>query len=194
MIKKIGRSRDNDIVINVAEISSHHATLTLLEDGSYLLEDLSSTNGSFVNGKKIKKTTVTNNDIIKFAHYQFNLQTLLDNENKIIQAPRDETEQTFYKLKEVYDNYITTKLELLNTSKKGNIIRGLLSFIPVVGSGLSQMSMTVTDKQEKLVLLEEEFKTTYCCPKCNYFLGPAPWSNLEKRNKCPSCKESWIKK
>ena len=193
MIKIIGRSRDNDIVINVAEISSHHATLTLLEDGNYLLEDLSSTNGSFVNGKKIKKTTVTDNDIIKFAQYQFNLQTLLDNENKIIQAPRDATEQIFYQLKDVYDNYITTKLELLNTSKKGNIIRGLLSFIPVVGSGLSQMSMTVTDKQDKLILLEEEFKMKYCCPKCNFFLGPAPWANLEKRNKCPSCKESWIK-
>ena len=193
MIKKIGRNRDNDIVINVAEISSHHATLTLMDDNSYLLEDLNSTNGSFVNGKKIKKTTVTNNDIIKFAHYQFNLQTLLDNENKIIEAPKDETEQSFYKLKEVYESYITTKLELMNTSKRGNIIRGLLSFIPVVGSGLSQMSMTVMDRQEKLILLEEEFKVKYCCPKCNYFLGPAPWSNLEKRNRCPSCKESWMK-
>ena len=193
MIKKIGRNRDNDIVINVAEISSHHATLTLMDDNSYLLEDLNSTNGSFVNGKKIKNTTVTNNDIIKFAHYQFNLQTLLDNENKIIEAPKDETEQSFYKLKEVYESYITTKLELMNTSKRGNIIRGLLSFIPVVGSGLSQMSMTVMDRQEKLILLEEEFKVKYCCPKCNYFLGPAPWSNLEKRNRCPSCKESWMK-
>ncbi len=48
----LGRDVGNDLVINDAEISRHHARLTR-EGQGYLLEDLGSTNGSFVNGHRI---------------------------------------------------------------------------------------------------------------------------------------------
>lgn len=48
----MGRDITNDIVINDPEISRKHARLTL-QSGGYLLEDLGSTNGTFVDGKRI---------------------------------------------------------------------------------------------------------------------------------------------
>ena len=44
----VGRDATNEIVINDAEISRRHARLTF-QGGKYVLEDLGSTNGTFVN-------------------------------------------------------------------------------------------------------------------------------------------------
>jgi len=48
----IGRDSTNEITINDAEISRRHARLTL-QGGKYVLEDLGSTNGTFVNGQRL---------------------------------------------------------------------------------------------------------------------------------------------
>ena len=48
----IGREMGSDIVINIPEVSRRHARLTL-KGGGYIIEDLGSTNGTFVEGQRI---------------------------------------------------------------------------------------------------------------------------------------------
>jgi len=48
----VGRDSTNEIVINDAEVSRRHARLTF-QGGKYVLEDLGSTNGTFVNGQRL---------------------------------------------------------------------------------------------------------------------------------------------
>ena len=48
----IGRDMSNDFVINDAEISRNHVLLRL-ESGTYVVEDQGSTNGTFINGKRL---------------------------------------------------------------------------------------------------------------------------------------------
>jgi len=48
----IGRDSSNEIVINDAEVSRRHSRLTF-QGGKYVLEDLGSTNGTFVNGQRL---------------------------------------------------------------------------------------------------------------------------------------------
>ena len=48
----IGRGEDSTIVLNIAEISRSHTALTKVEEG-YMIKDLGSTNGTFVDKKEI---------------------------------------------------------------------------------------------------------------------------------------------
>ena len=65
----VGRDATNDIVINDAEISRKHAHL-YLGPGGYTLEDLGSTNGSFVNGKRLAGPhALRPGEIIKFGEH-----------------------------------------------------------------------------------------------------------------------------
>lgn len=48
----IGRDVSNEIVVNDAEVSRNHARITIQGD-SYVLEDLGSTNGTFVDGQRL---------------------------------------------------------------------------------------------------------------------------------------------
>ena len=59
----IGRRSDNDVAIPNLSISGNHAKICL-EDGEAFLEDLSSTNGSYINGEVVKRRTVQSGDDI----------------------------------------------------------------------------------------------------------------------------------
>jgi len=48
----IGRGEENSIVLNIAEVSRKHSVLTRGEEG-YIIKDLDSTNGTFVDKKKV---------------------------------------------------------------------------------------------------------------------------------------------
>ena len=65
----IGRKPSNDISIDNLSVSGVHAqVITILEDS--FLEDLGSTNGTYVNGKLIKKHALAHGDNITLGKYQ----------------------------------------------------------------------------------------------------------------------------
>ena len=70
----IGRDAQNDMVIADSTVSGKHAVLTY-RDGTFRLQDIGSSNGTFVNGKKITNTVLSNNDTVRFgrATYKFQL-------------------------------------------------------------------------------------------------------------------------
>ena len=49
----IGRSEENDVVINDETVSRHHLQIIFHDDGHYTLSDFGSTNGTYVNGQRI---------------------------------------------------------------------------------------------------------------------------------------------
>ena len=70
-LMNIGRSADNEIVINDAEVSRRHARIlqrTGPTGSQYLLEDLGSTNGSFVNNLRCNTLTpLSDGDVIELG-------------------------------------------------------------------------------------------------------------------------------
>ena len=65
----IGRKPSNDIPIDNLSVSGRHAqVITILEDS--FLEDLGSTNGTYVNGKLVKKHALEDGDNITLGKYQ----------------------------------------------------------------------------------------------------------------------------
>ena len=51
----IGGATNNDLVIDVPTVSAHHCCLLRSNDGEFFLEDLGSTNGTYVNGRRIEQ-------------------------------------------------------------------------------------------------------------------------------------------
>lgn len=75
---RIGRAPDNDVVLDHANVSGHHAWITI--DGDRItLEDVGSTNGTAVGSpeNKIKTAVVKRNDIIYFGSTAFPVAELL---------------------------------------------------------------------------------------------------------------------
>jgi predicted component of type VI protein secretion system len=66
---RIGRRRDNDIVIDNLMISSEHAQVMAIGQNA-LLQDLDSTNGTMVNGVRVKQHVLQHDDIIMLGRYQ----------------------------------------------------------------------------------------------------------------------------
>jgi pSer/pThr/pTyr-binding forkhead associated (FHA) protein len=65
----IGRLPDNDIRIDNPAVSGHHSLIINILNDSFL-EDLNSTNGTYVNGKLIKKHALQHSDIVTVGHHQ----------------------------------------------------------------------------------------------------------------------------
>ena len=65
----LGRRPYNDIVIDNLAVSGEHAVLQMTGNEVYL-EDLNSTNGTYVNGKAVKKQLLQNNDTVEIGKYK----------------------------------------------------------------------------------------------------------------------------
>lgn len=64
----LGRATDNDVALQHQTVSSHHAKIYTYLTASYI-EDLDSTNGTFVNGKRIKKHVLKAGDVVRLGAY-----------------------------------------------------------------------------------------------------------------------------
>ncbi len=84
----IGRLPDNDVRIDNPAVSGHHSLIINILNDSFL-EDLNSTNGTYVNGKLIKKHALQNGDVITIGHHQLRFSDEPAND-----AEQDEFEKT----------------------------------------------------------------------------------------------------
>jgi pSer/pThr/pTyr-binding forkhead associated (FHA) protein len=83
----IGRLPDNDIRIDNPAVSGHHALIINILNDSFL-EDLNSTNGTYVNGKIVKKHALQHGDVVTVGHHALRF---VDGESD---EPADEFEKT----------------------------------------------------------------------------------------------------
>jgi pSer/pThr/pTyr-binding forkhead associated (FHA) protein len=65
----LGRRPYNDIVIDNLAVSGEHAVMQM-SGADVFLEDLNSTNGTYVNGKAIKKQQLQNGDTVEIGKYK----------------------------------------------------------------------------------------------------------------------------
>ena len=84
----IGRLPDNDVRIDNPAVSGHHSLIINILNDSFL-EDLNSTNGTYVNGKLIKKHALQHGDVITIGHHQLRFA-----DQQAGDAEQDEFEKT----------------------------------------------------------------------------------------------------
>ncbi len=81
----IGRNKNNNIIVNDAKVSRHHATIDLIE-GVLYITDLNSTAGTYVNGKRITRAILKHGDRIQLY--------LIDEDDKKIEEKKTELSET----------------------------------------------------------------------------------------------------
>ena len=65
----LGRRPYNDIVIDNLAVSGEHAVLQMV-GADVFIEDLNSTNGTYINGKAVKKQLLQHNDTVEIGKYK----------------------------------------------------------------------------------------------------------------------------
>jgi pSer/pThr/pTyr-binding forkhead associated (FHA) protein len=75
----LGRRPYNDIVIDNLAVSGEHAVLQMVGNDVFI-EDLNSTNGTYINGKAIKKQLLAHNDTVEIGKYK--IKYLADESNE----------------------------------------------------------------------------------------------------------------
>lgn len=213
----IGRNKNNDLVLDFDQISGNHAIITPIAANSLIIEDLGSTNGTFVNGIQIKRKIISREDRIKVAnilvdtklYFISNDNPHAQNRSQKINVPEDDEaiKQQFEKLSSIWETYQNIKI---NHKKKGfwkdmgfsvaglgigaivTVATGGFGGAMMIGSLLGRGVGGLLKNDEKLQVVENEFKVNYTCPKCKVFLGYTPYEGLVQRKKCLTCKTNWV--
>ena len=78
----LGRRPNNDVVLEDLAVSGRHACL--IQQGQQVtIEDLDSTNGTYVNGRSVKKQLLQENDAIEIGHFKINFSMESDTADKL---------------------------------------------------------------------------------------------------------------
>ena len=211
----IGRHTGNDVVLSFQQVSGRHAVLTPIASNSALLEDVGSSNGTYVNGYRIKRMIIGREDRVKIANILLDTGPYfaggrnVPSKNNGVPHQRENgkeneeyVKEEFRRLEEVWESYQNIKL---NHKKKGfwnsmavSVIgMGLGAMIPVPGGMMLGSLMTrgvagALKNDEKLQVIENEFKVNYVCPKCKDFIGYKPYEALVQQKRCFRCKTEWV--
>ncbi|WP_455202532.1 FHA domain-containing protein [Kaarinaea lacus] len=97
----IGRAKDNQILLNDATVSSHHAKIVTVMSTSYI-QDLGSTNGVFVNGKPVVVQALHAGDVISVGNHE-----ILFQQSEANQSSEEEN---------VYDTHLANSMAGLGSS------------------------------------------------------------------------------
>ena len=218
MIIRIGKAEDNDYVADEAYVSRYHAKLERNEKGDLFIEDLNSTNGTFVNGNRIVKKKISLADTVKLgSQYILNVKDALKFDN-------DYSEE-FAELKSVYDAYIEEKIRIQSSNQfktrlfqsipfavigvtglviafvgKGGGSQGIFIISLILAICVPTIGIYLGARQSAkipglLQNLANKFKIDYVCPKCGTFLGEVPWESVANKKQCPvgSCRAKWVR-
>lgn len=71
----IGRGGENDIQLHDTTISQHHAQFIVSPD-TLIIEDMGSTNGTYVNGRRVKKQQLKNGDQVMIGQHKLSFDNL----------------------------------------------------------------------------------------------------------------------
>jgi len=86
----LGRRPYNDIVLDNLTVSGEHAVLHMV-GGRVTVEDLHSTNGTYIGGKAVKREELRNGDVLEMGKYRLKFETQSSAEAPLAAPPQEPT-------------------------------------------------------------------------------------------------------
>lgn len=68
---RIGRLPENEVCIDSLEVSGHHAVIHRKDDDGYVIEDLGSTNKTFINEQPVERVALRDGDVLRIGWVVF---------------------------------------------------------------------------------------------------------------------------
>ena len=145
----LGRRPYNDIVIENLAVSGEHAVLTM-RDGKVTIEDLRSTNGTFVNGRAIQKHELLHGDLLDIGRYKirFLCNVLMDSD-----APMPSASKTLAHISEEPDSdyaKLSSPSGFGEISSFASTIQGTVSSLPERHAVIRMMTGSMAGKEVSL--------------------------------------------
>jgi hypothetical protein len=130
----IGRSDKCDIVIDSKPVSRQHARIFSNSDGQWFVEDLGSSNGTFVNGERVKSCPISRADVIEIGQASLSFSPLIEQATvHSVEAPniiiKDFGTEVFYdrpRLEDCEQNPCPERLEQVSQCLSGTAQAGTL--------------------------------------------------------------------
>lgn len=72
----VGRAESNDLVLRETSVSRRHAMLSPSLEGHWMVRDLGSANGIFLNGKNVKETPLKDGDVLNIGEYSLRYESM----------------------------------------------------------------------------------------------------------------------
>ncbi len=213
---KIGRNNNNDLRIASPSVSGEHARISISDDyQSYIIEDLDSTNGTFINGQSIAKKELSKKDKIVLGDEKLETEELFKKIKFFIHNRRTDfskefsnlqsLERNFQKDKDKANKFFKIKSAALRLGVTVGIMLVVGQFTPreyriylmggigLIGTVISTLSMSEDRLRNKIEDLTVEFMSSFSCPKCDMELAGKSWKYWKSKKECPKCKCTWIK-
>lgn len=217
---KIGRKVDGplDVVVpsSCCKVGREHAII-YWHDETLTIEDNESSNGTFVNGKRIAKKKITEKDVVclggEFPNddcFMVDMKYVMEMVRKEEKEQRIDFSEEFEDMKRAYLEYQREASEL---KRRTQMTPRLLSSIPMFASlvvflftkdsslrleimlGGSLITNIINffikppNILDKMVDLQIKYQPRYCCPKCGTkYPFTTHWKKLEADGKCPNPK------
>lgn len=89
----IGRKGDNDLVVEDGAVSGHHARVVKIQS-VYFIEDLQSTNGTFINGQKVSWKQLRDADIVALGEHRLIFLEDAQSRRSAIPPPLESSDKT----------------------------------------------------------------------------------------------------
>lgn len=215
----LGRDKENNIVIDQNSVSKHHASINIEYYDDIEIEDLSSTNGTYINDRKIKKAKLHTGDQLRVGDYNLDMSVFLKNLFDLYKNKKTDFCKEYGEMLEIFKTYQQKKDKIINQPKGPLIIRvaltifiiGILVLYPemvpndnirflLMGSiGLISVIMSLfgpsqSAKNQMLDKLRMEYEDRLVCPKCKVKLIQNNYSYYEGRKRCinEKCDASYV--
>lgn len=158
----IGRGMDVDHPIKVDGVSKKHMSITVNEDSCFL-QDLGSSNGTFVNGKLVKTATVKNGDKVAVPNVIFQIVYVKEKKVSIVkQVAASESNEdaldikeampadTLGKIKYTFKHKVMSVVYSFNEQYEWNVLLGIMLFIFVCLNIALTIGPVLIDSKELL--------------------------------------------
>ncbi|MBE7169562.1 MAG: FHA domain-containing protein [Williamsia sp.] len=133
--KTFGRNDANDVVIGKLDVSNFHAKISMDGEGCFFVEDLNSTNGTYVNGYRIRKAKIRLADELRLSENTYlDLRKLFGvpaSPAYVKKNPLDFTRE-FSSLEEVWIQYKRDRKGIIRRHQlKTGVIRSVIVLTPL---------------------------------------------------------------